>query len=411
MGGCGSKKAVLDVAISQEDIAVEQKKKTDNDAAEKAAEKAAAEKAAAEAAEAAVVAAKQAVAPPVIQKWARAKAGRTKAAATCPPCAAACKQFVIDASADEFGTCKCGFKKDGHSTRALAKKATKIKKTSDEDQRNKMVQREKTDCAEFKVNMDPSLPFGTCLCGHPRAEHTDEALHPKASCGKGTTKRDSVELRSKMKQQEKTDCPEFKVNMDPSAAFGTCHCGHPRAEHTDEALRPKASCGKGTTKRDSVELRSKMNKASSVVMADCDCFNLNMDPSAAFGTCTCGRPKAEHTDEALASVGTPRSFVTRNSAQVREAMEAKGRDNDCSALETQGGKTDNKFGIGNTVRTAAQEEAGVAAAISANAGGADKAAALNEFNEMMKDAAKDDANTAKMSPRRPSKDLGVASSE
>jgi len=39
------------------------------------------------------------------------------------------------------------------------------------------------------------------------------------------------------------------------------------------------------------------------------------------------------------------------------------------------------------VRTAAEEEAAIQRGINARAGGADKAAALNEFNEMMKDAA------------------------
>ena len=57
-----------------------------------------------------------------------------------------------------------------------------------------------------------------------------------------------------------------------------------------------------------------------------------------------------------------------------------------TTVETQGGKTDVAFGIGNTVRTAAQEEAALQAAINARAGGAEKAAALNEFYEMMKEA-------------------------
>merc|ERR1712187_1039569 len=56
-----------------------------------------------------------------------------------------------------------------------------------------------------------------------------------------------------------------------------------------------------------------------------------------------------------------------------------------TAVETQGAKTGVAFGIGNTTRTAAEEQAAVQAAINARAGGVDKAAALHDFNEMMKE--------------------------
>jgi len=183
-----------------------------------------------------------------------------------------------------------------------------------------------------------------------------------------------------MVQREKADCTEFRVNMDPSLPFGTCMCGRPRAEHTAAALAAKS--GMGTTRADSGELRKKMVQREK---ADCTEFRVNMDPSLPFGTCMCGRPRAEHTDAALATDAAPKALVRKQSAEVRREMEA--RQEVCIAIETQGAKTDVTFGIGNTVRTAAEEEAAVQAAINARAGGADKAAALNEFNEMMKDAA------------------------
>ena len=122
----------------------------------------------------------------VVQKYSRGKAGRAKAEATCPPCVEACKRFVIDKQAAEFGTCVCGFKKEGHSKRALAQGSAKLKRMGSVELRKKMVQREKADCTEFRVNMDPSLPFGTCMCGRPRAEHTAAALAAKS--GMGTTR-------------------------------------------------------------------------------------------------------------------------------------------------------------------------------------------------------------------------------
>jgi len=248
--------------------------------------------------------------------------GRDKAARTCPPCVEACKRFVIDKSASEFGTCVCGFKKEGHSARALAQGSAKqLKKVGSAELRKTMVQRAKADCREFRVNMDPTLPFGTCMCGRPRAEHTEAALAVKG--GMGTTRADSGELRKKMVQRTKADCPVFRLNMDPSVPFGTCMCG---------------------------------------------------------------RPKAEHTEAALAAEAGPKALVKKNSSDVRREMEAKQERAEGTAVETRGAKTGVAFGLGNTVRTAAEEEAAVKAAINARAGGADKAAALNEFNEMMKDA-------------------------
>ena len=58
-----------------------------------------------------------------------------------------------------------------------------------------------------------------------------------------------------------------------------------------------------------------------------------------------------------------------------------------TAVETTGAKTDVAFGIGNTVKTAADEEAAVKAAITNRAGNADKANALKAVNDAMNNAA------------------------
>jgi len=261
----------------------------------------------------------------VIQAFQRGKIGRHIAANTCPPCAAACPSYAIDMNAAVFGSCiRCGFAKSGHTQKALKGGKAALKKRGSGELRAKMVQRAKASCLEFRVNMDPSLPFGTCMCGRPRAEHTEAALTVKG--GMGTTRADSAELRKKMVQRAKASCLEFRVNMDPSLPFGTCMCGRPRAEHTEAALA--ADSEKGSGKR----------------------------------------------------------MVRKASADVRREMEAK-QDEIGTAVETQGARTENAFGLGNTVRTAADEQAAVERAINARAGGADKAAALNDFNEMMKETA------------------------
>ena len=73
-----------------------------------------------------------------------------------------------------------------------------------------------------------------------------------------------------------------------------------------------------------------------------------------------------------------------------ELMEKLGQQSDKAAattVETMGAKTGAAFGIGNTVKTAAEEEASAQAAINASAGGAAKAAALKAHGNAMAAAA------------------------
>merc|ERR1739848_694740 len=58
-----------------------------------------------------------------------------------------------------------------------------------------------------------------------------------------------------------------------------------------------------------------------------------------------------------------------------------------TTIGTSGAKTDTKFGIGNTVKTASMEDAAAQATLNANAGGASKAAALKAHGAMMAAAA------------------------
>ena len=54
-----------------------------------------------------------------------------------------------------------------------------------------------------------------------------------------------------------------------------------------------------------------------------------------------------------------------------------------TSVETMGAKTENTFGIGNTVRSAKEEEEAAQAMINASAGGASKAAALKAHGDAM----------------------------
>ena len=77
----------------------------------------------------------------------------------------------------------------------------------------------------------------------------------------------------------------------------------------------------------------------------------------------------------------------KTSADLMEKLAKKAELAAGTAIETMGDKTENKFGIGNTVKTASMEDAAAQAMLNAGAGGADKAAALKAHGAMMADAA------------------------
>jgi len=294
-----------------------------------------------------------------------------------------CSHYRVNMSAANFGDCKCGFGKDEHSAAAFSKAAKKelVKKGSAE-LRGEMVQKQYADCPKYCVNLE-SGNFGECMCGRPKAEHSPEALAKNAIAGQtaGTTRRDADEVKSKFVQKQKVTCLRYSPNLT-AGDFGVCTCGAKRADHTDAALAADTGA-KSAKQQNAADVRAGMVQR---VVCDCSCFALNMDPAAPFGTCTCGRPRSEHSDAALAADSAPKHLVKKGSEEVRAEMTMKQQEIG-TAVETQGAKTGVAFGIGNTVRTAAEEEAAIQRGINARAGGADKAAALNEFNEMMKDAA------------------------
>jgi len=244
-----------------------------------------------------------------------------------------------------------------------------------------MVQKQFADCPKYQVNLESSK-FGECLCGRPKAEHSPEALAKNARDGQtaGTTRRDADEMRTKFVQKEKVDCIKYAPNLT-SGEFGVCVCGAKRADHTDVALAADTGA-KAAKQQDAADVRAGFVQRS---VADCAKFVLNMDPAAPFGTCKCGRRRVEHSDSALAAGSAPKTFIKKTSEEIRVEMSAK-QEEIGTAVETKGANIGAVYGLGNQLRTAADEAAAIQAAINARAGGTDKAAALNEFNEMMKDA-------------------------
>ena len=110
---------------------------------------------------------------------------------------------------------------------------------SEDDLRVRFTHKEKASCTMYCVNL-LSASFGECLCGLPKAGHSDEALKQNAQQKGGagrTTRRDENELRSKFVQREYVECTNYEVDMAPGVQYGMCRCGKPRAEHSNRALQ------------------------------------------------------------------------------------------------------------------------------------------------------------------------------
>ena len=127
-------------------------------------------------------------------------------------------------------------------------------------------------------------------------------------------RRDSRSLLEAMSKKAKVTCEKYVVDMQ-AATFGTCTCGAARVDHTDAALG--AGGVSAAVHRDDAEVRAKMVQRQ---VADCKEFRVSMDTNAAFGTCMCGRPRAEHTEAALHASNQHKSFKMREGADVRKTF-------------------------------------------------------------------------------------------
>ena len=205
-----------------------------------------------------------------------------------------CQRYEVNMNAANVGECVCGSAKADHSAAALAAcdDRGKSNKVVDEERlRASFVQREKTTCAKFVVNLHASR-FGECECGRERSEHSKAAL--AASKVKAAALVNGDELRKTFVQKEMATCPAFVVDMQ-SATFGACQCGRLRSEHSAEALRAASKLGGATV--DSDELVRTFSICETV---ECDEYVIDMlTPGIPFGQCLCGEPKSRHGVAAL----------------------------------------------------------------------------------------------------------------
>ena len=104
---------------------------------------------------------------------------------------------------------------------------------TEDELRARLTYKEKASCTMYRVNL-LSPNFGECMCGLPRASHSNEALKENAQQKEGagrTTRRD------KFVQRVFVECSRYEVDMSPGVQYGVCKCGKPRAEHSDRALQ------------------------------------------------------------------------------------------------------------------------------------------------------------------------------
>ena len=233
-----------------------------------------------------------------------------------------CERYRVDVNAADAGDCLCGFAKLVHSTAAFKCAAKPVKRVNSHALRKRMKKREVSLCQHYKVNMHAAT-VGECIhCGRPRAEHSEAALKATLKEGPTTEKRTDADIQSHMKSPAKDnlawECAKYVVNLQ-AAVTGECICGRSRGEHTKEAL---AASRKSNDNElfcvDEDTLRVKMQRKQFV---SCVRYQLDLNPSVPYGQCVCGALKASHTDSALrSSANSEKAFTPRDDAEVRRKM-------------------------------------------------------------------------------------------
>ena len=171
--------------------------------------------------------------------------------------------------------------------------------------------RDMADCAEYQPNLQAA--FGECVCGRPRADHSEEAL--KAGGRRTKKSLDEVALREQMTHRQTADCVHYKPNLN-AAAFGECECGRPRAEHSRAALQSGERPTSPTRKLDEAALREQRTRRETV-----NCLEYQPNLTArTFGECMCGQPRALHTNAALEAGGHASTPKRLDEAGLREQM-------------------------------------------------------------------------------------------
>lgn len=96
---------------------------------------------------------------------------------------------------------------------------------------------EQAKCEQYTVDV-LAQTFGTCKCGHAKAEHTPAALAGRSS--ESTRVKGASSSGIPAEDDDKVDCPLYEVNTTADS-FGQCKCGAPKAKHTEAALLKSGS--------------------------------------------------------------------------------------------------------------------------------------------------------------------------
>ena len=212
---------------------------------------------------------------------------------------AVCTRYEVNMGSINFGECKCGKPKAEHTAAALAAADTSnaANLTSPGTLQRKFLQKERAECSKYVVDMRAS-ETAVCICGAPRSSHSVAALKGAADEGKANSKVvDDADVRKKFLQRERVECERYEVNLQ-SGEYGQCkNCGAARKEHTQTALAGAADAGKASARFvNSETVRAKFVQRDVV---ECASFALDLSEGVPFGTCTCGFPKAKHSEAAI----------------------------------------------------------------------------------------------------------------
>ena len=136
-----------------------------------------------------------------------------------------------------------------------------------------------------------------CVSRTQRSESPCNCAHPEQAfkCAAKPVKRvNSHALRKRMKKREMSLCQHYKVNMH-AATVGECiHCGRPRAEHSEAALKATLKEGPTTEKRTDADIQSHMKSPAKDNLAwECAKYVVNLQ-AVVTGECICGRSRGEH---------------------------------------------------------------------------------------------------------------------
>ena len=157
---------------------------------------------------------------------------------------------------------------------------------------------------------DVKLVTGTPIEGAPHSAASAEAALLKAEIDAanrlqaeaGAATRLQAAARGKrdrkVAEARRHPCDSYCVNMK-ATDFGTCTCGHPKAMHSEAAMEAAAETKQQTIFSPGTVMKRFVQKER----AECTKYVVNMT-SINFGECQCGRGKVDHTPAALAAADT-----------------------------------------------------------------------------------------------------------